>query len=605
MKITAFHRNFVLAAALVVSCVLPSVAAESPKDHIDFWLKNYGELKPESDPRAEKAYDIFSRVLNAAGKRSGVVPRLLIINHNSLIANAIPDGGIIISKKVLDICYQNQKAGDDRLAFVLGHEIAHQLKDDFWHMKFFQAIELSKEKTPEQKQALEEVEAIAGSTEKIQAKELQADESGIVYASMAGYNTASVVTEDDKINFFEDWLTALDPARVPGIYKDSSHPSPKQRAEIVKARLRQVLENVETFNLGVIFYQAGEYEKATLAFNEFLKFFPSREVYHNLASSYHQLALKYYQEWKGDKNAQPFKLSMAIDPSTRASGIKLRGGKGSGPADLFKENIEKAVDLYQKAIALDPSYYLSYNDLGCALILKEEAYKAIGIFKDALKIKPDFTEALNNIGVAFFYAENAIKAKENLAKAHELDPAYDSPLFNLAKIAQEEKNSGDAKKYGEAYLKLDSNSPWADAVHLALSLERPAGASTDPAQKKNETILGLEAGVSNKKVPATWGKSTTTSMIPIQDEPFNTVLYPNGIMTVSQDDEILMIITPERFQGKTSRGCIIGSSEKDILSSYGPPSTILNMTQGMSWVYQNEKIAFRIRDGKVVSWMLF
>jgi tetratricopeptide (TPR) repeat protein len=534
-----------------------------------------------------------------------VVPRLLVVNNNSLIASAIPDGGIIISKKVLDICYMNPERGDDRLAFVLAHEIAHQLKDDFWHMKFFQAIELSKEKSPEQKKALEEVKSIAGSTENVLAKELQADEYGIVYASMAGYNTSAVVTEDDKVNFFEDWLTALDPARIPGIHKDPSHPNPKQRAETIKARLRQVLENVQVFNLGVLFYQTGEYQKAILAFQEFLKFFPSREVYHNLASSHHQLALIHYQAWKGEENAMPFKLSMAIDPSTLATKITLKGSPGTGPEEFFRENIEKAVEFYGKAISQDPSYYLSYNNLGCALILKEEPHKAVGTFKDALKIKPDLAEALNNIGVAFYYAENPAKARENLTKAHESDPSYDAPLFNLARIAQEEKNAADAKKYGEAYLRLDPDSPWADSVRTALSMERPKVTSPASAHKENENILGLETGAEIKEIPASWSKPTASSTISLEEEPFKTALYPNGIMIVSQKDEIIMIVNPERFQGKSGRGISIGSSAKEVLSSYGTPSKMLNMTQGATWVYAADRIAFRMRDRKVVSWVLF
>jgi uncharacterized protein HemY len=101
---------------------------------------------------------------------------------------------------------------------------------------------------------------------------------------------------------------------------------------------------VELYHLGVLFYQAGEYPKAILAFQAFLKYFPSREVYHNLASSYHQLAWKHYQAWKGGEGL-PFKLSMTIDPSTRASRVSLRGGTGNQPADLFNENIEKAVEM--------------------------------------------------------------------------------------------------------------------------------------------------------------------------------------------------------------------------------------------------------------------
>jgi tetratricopeptide (TPR) repeat protein len=607
MKREVRYGIWVLVAVIMIVIAMTAAALENPKERIDFWQKNYTELKPSDDPRAKQAHEVFNRVLMAAGSRSGVVPRLLIINYNAVIANALPDGGIVISKKVLDICYQNPQRGDDRLAFVLGHEIAHQLKDDFWDLKFFQAVELSKEKTPEQKQALEEVQAMAGSPDKVEEilkKELQADEHAIVYAAMAGYNTAAVVTEDDKVNFFEELLKALDPARIPGVYKDASHPSPKQRAEIVKARLRQVLDNVEVFNLGVLFYQAGDYNKAILAFNEFLKFFPSREVYHNIASSYHQLALGYYQAWKGDEKAVPFKLSMAIDPSTRASRITLRGATGSNPADLFKENLDKAIELYQKAIALDPSYYLSYNNLGCALILKGETYKAIGVFQDALKIKPDCAETLNNLGVAYFYAENPAKAKESLAKARGLDPAYNAPLFNLVKIAQQEKNSADAKKYGEAYLKLDSASPWADMVRETLSLKGGKQPLAATGAKGAEKVLGVGIGAYDDEVPKEWGKPAIREQA-LEEKPFRINAYTNRVMTLSQDDEIKLIVTLDGFGGKSAKGIALGTTEKDVIAAYGAPAQVLEMTQGTTWLYASQGIAFRLRNGKVVSWLLF
>jgi tetratricopeptide (TPR) repeat protein len=314
--------------------------------------------------------------------------------------------------------------------------------------------------------------------------------------------------------------------------------------------------------------------------------------------------LRYYQTGKGTEKAMPFKLSMAIDPTTRASRIALKGGTGSSPADLFKENIEKAIELYQKAIALDPSYYLSYNNLGCALIVKGETYKAIGVFQDALKIKPDCAETLNNLGVAYFGAENPAKAKESLAKARGLDRAYNAPLFNLAKIAQQEKNSADANKYGEAYLKLDSASPWADIVRASLSLPTGRQPTPTPGEKGAEKVLGLKTGAYDDEVPKEWGKPVTKER-QLEEEPFRINTYSNRVMTLSQKDEIKLIVTLDGFGGKSAKGIALGTNEKDVIAAYGAPAQVLDMTQGATWLYSSQGIAFRLRNGKVVAWMLF
>jgi hypothetical protein len=207
--------------------------------------------------------------------------------------------------------------------------------------------------------------------------------------------------------------------------------------------------------------------------------------------------------------------------------------------------------------------------------------------------------------VAFYYAKNPGEAKESFAKACELDPTYNAPPFNLAKVAQAEKNSADLKKYGEAYLKLDADSAWADIIHGVLSLEKPKGTAQPAQGAKPEDILGLQAGASQDEVPAAWGKPRKVRTIPLEEEPFKEAIYANGVMTISQSDEILLIVAREGCAGKSGKGISLGSLAKDTAKLYGAPPLVLNTTQGASWVYPLEKIAFQIRDGKVVSWVLF
>ncbi len=602
----------VLVAGITLLFSFFAGASENPKERIDFWQKNYQELQPDQDPRAQKAHEIFNRLLNAAGKRPGVVPRLFIVKSDSAyipLAFALPDGGIVISKKVLDICYQDPERGPDRLAFILAHEIAHQLKDDFWHLKFFQAVDLSKEKNSKQNEVLKEVVSIASLTDKVLAKELQADEYGIIYASMAGFNANSIVTEDEQVNFFEYFYKSLDPENIKGAPKDSTHPSPKQRAETVKARLKQVLEKVELFNLGVIFYQSNDYQRAVLFFNEFLRFFPSREVYHNLGSSHHQLALKYYREWKGDELGIPFKLSIAIDPETRASKIILRGRGPKSPEEFFKEHLEKAIEYYQTAISQDPSYILSYSNLACALLMKGvkgDVYKAIGLLEDAMKITPNTLEKeiFNNLGIAYYYAKNPGEAKEHLLKARQSDKNYDAPLFNLGKIALETGKQTEVKEFWSAYLKIDEASPWANVIRKTLSLESDKKVPTSVGKKIDEKVLGVAVDSYDDEIPKDWGKPQTKE-IALGERPYRLNLYNNRVMTLSQKDEIKLIVALDGFKGKTEKGIAVGSAQKDILSTYGSLSKVLDMAQGISWVYDLQGIAFQFRDGKVVSWILF
>jgi hypothetical protein len=75
--------------------------------------------------------------------------------------------------------------------------------------------------------------------------------------------------------------------------------------------------------------------------------------------------------------------------------------------------------------------------------------------------------------------------------------------------------------------------------------------------------------------------------------------------TLAQDGEIRMILVREGFWGASAGGVTIGSAAKDILARYGAPSRRLDLTQGQGWGYDAHRLAFQLRDGRVVSWLLF
>src|SRR5262245_43634711 len=126
-----------LTAALIWLAVLPATAADDPRFHIDWYETSYGILPRGRNARVDRVYEIFAKVLDAAGERPGKGPYLVVIGRTSkigLYAAAIPDRSIILSEEGLEICYREPARGDDRLAFVLGHEISHHKHGDFWHL---------------------------------------------------------------------------------------------------------------------------------------------------------------------------------------------------------------------------------------------------------------------------------------------------------------------------------------------------------------------------------------------------------------------------------------------------------------------------------------
>jgi hypothetical protein len=76
-------------------------------------------------------------------------------------------------------------------------------------------------------------------------------------------------------------------------------------------------------------------------------------------------------------------------------------------------------------------------------------------------------------------------------------------------------------------------------------------------------------------------------------------------MTLAQQGEILMLLAQEGYQGATARGITLGSSGRDVRARYGPPTRQHELAAGHNWAYDDQRIAFQLRDGQVVSWLRF
>src|SRR5262245_23091736 len=121
-NLAGFHG---LTTALLIFVGWSAAVAIEPRDRIEYWRAQYPELTATADQRAATAHAIFQRIVQVAGRRAGVTPQLFIAARDPwdlTLPIALRDGWIVLSRGVLDMCYQDPKSGDDRLAFVLAHE---------------------------------------------------------------------------------------------------------------------------------------------------------------------------------------------------------------------------------------------------------------------------------------------------------------------------------------------------------------------------------------------------------------------------------------------------------------------------------------------------
>jgi len=116
--------------------------------------------------------------------------------------------------------------------------------------------------------------------------------------------------------------------------------------------------------------------------------------------------------------------------------------------------------------------------------------------------------------------------------------------------------------------------------------------------------MGVAVAAFADEVPASWGKPRE-SLLWLEAQPFKVARYPHVVMTLSSNGEIWMITVLDGYKGKSAKGVTLGSSAQEVLTHYGRPAQILEMTQGESWVYEAQGIAFQLRDHQVTSWQLF
>jgi len=606
IKTTIFYAMLTVAILFSLRIdLLYAATMPNPKERIDYWRNNYTELLEENDPRVIKARQIFDRVLKAAGNRYGVIPRLHVVKENPfnvILPVSIPDGWVIVSQKVLDMTYSEPEYGDDRLAFVLAHEIAHLLDDDFWHINFFSALELLKSHDVVQPAVLNELKGIFDQTAKIQAKELRADERGILYTVMAGFDSNAIVKNGKEDSFFHQWQHMLSLSQLARHEDHNTHPSSLQRSAAVLARLQKVSDEADLFKLGLIFYQSRNFELAVRAFGEFLRYFPSREVYHNLAASYHQLALLHYVEDNNDANLLPFSLPIMADPYSRAASGVSRAAKTD--RERFKQNIIKAIAHYEASINQDENYTIAYLNLASAYIVNNEPYKAIATLQDVYKKQTDDARLMNVLGVGFYQTGNIKKAIQHLRLATAADPKYDAPYYNLGKIAYLDNRKRDAVAYWEKFVKLDVNSRWAQFLvsNYGISVkQRPSETLRAHAEEK---IKGVQIGHYADEIPASWGKAKVKKY-QLEKSVHTLAEYKNGISLVLDGDEIRIVVATPGYKGKSSQGVRIGSTAGIIASGYGHPGMKLQSTQGDSLVYPRDGITFQMERNKVISWMIY
>src|SRR5262249_54778361 len=96
---------------------------------------------------------------------------------------------------------------------------------------------------------------------------------------------------------------------------------------------------------------------------------------------------------------------------------------------------DERVGWYRAALAVHPTRFIAWNNLGVALNDRGDAEEALAAYREALRFKPDYAVAHSNLGVALIRARgDRDAALAEFREAVRLDPRNAIAQCNLGRV---------------------------------------------------------------------------------------------------------------------------------------------------------------------------
>jgi tetratricopeptide (TPR) repeat protein len=172
------------------------------------------------------------------------------------------------------------------------------------------------------------------------------------------------------------------------------------------------------FNLGYSYTELGDYEGAIRSYNKAIEINPELALaYSNRGTSYGRLG-------QVERSIEDFDKAIEINPELELAYFNLGGAYGR------LGQYERAIEKYDKVIEINPEFVDAYNSRGVSCAALGQNERAIEEYDKAIEINPEYVNAYYNRGVSYDRLRQYERATEEYAKAIEINPEFAEAYFN-------------------------------------------------------------------------------------------------------------------------------------------------------------------------------
>ena len=193
---------------------------------------------------------------------------------------------------------------------------------------------------------------------------------------------------------------------------------------------------------GVIYHQTGDDEKAIGFIQHAIKYNSSNPEYYNtLANALNNYGLSCQEEGYIEKAFDLFTRALNINPDFPLALNNI------GLIYQSRNELFNAGKCYKNAIENDPLFYEAQLNLGNVFQDQSLFDDALGCYEKALELNPSSWQVYNNIGIILKLRNEFDSAKKQFFKAIQLNSDYEEAYYNLGCIFFDDNLFDDAVMY--------------------------------------------------------------------------------------------------------------------------------------------------------------